>query len=39
MPTALSYSPFAPDVLADPYPLYVRMRGEAPAYYLAESDG
>ncbi|MBM4381786.1 MAG: cytochrome P450 [Deltaproteobacteria bacterium] len=34
----LSYDPFSPDVIRDPYPFYKRLRDEAPAYYLAKYD-
>ena len=32
------YDPFSPEVMADPYPVYRRLRDEAPAYYLEEYD-
>ena len=32
------YSPFLPEVMADPFPSYRRLRDEAPAYYMAEYD-
>ncbi len=28
----LVYNPFLPEVMADPYPIYRRMRDEAPVY-------
>ncbi|HKK51465.1 MAG TPA: cytochrome P450, partial [Myxococcota bacterium] len=34
----LRYSPFLPEVMADPFPWYRRLRDEAPAYYIAEYD-
>lgn len=34
----LRYSPFLPEVMADPFPYYRRLRDEAPAYYIAEYD-
>lgn len=39
MTASIAYSPFAPEVIADPHPLYARMRDEAPACYIAEYDG
>ena len=35
---SLRYSPFLPEVMADPFPTYRRLRDEAPAYYMAEYD-
>lgn len=35
----LRYSPFLPEVIEDPYPLYRRLRAEAPAYHIEEFDG
>ena len=35
----IRYSPFLPEVIEDPYPVYRRLRDEAPAYYLEEHDG
>lgn len=32
----LTYSPFDPDVIADPYPVYGELRAHAPAYWSAE---
>ena len=32
MQAPLSYDPFAPDVIADPYPWYRRLQDEAPLY-------
>jgi len=34
----LRYDPFAPEQMADPYPMYRRLREEAPACYLEEYD-
>jgi len=34
----LDYDPFAEDVRHDPYPIYRRLRDEAPAYYLPKYD-
>lgn len=34
----LRYSPFLPEVMADPFPFYRRLRDEAPAYHLEEYD-
>lgn len=36
--TALAYDPFSYELDEDPYPVYRRMRDEAPAYYNAELD-
>jgi hypothetical protein len=33
------YSPFLPEAIEDPHPLYRWLRAEAPAYYLEEYDG
>ncbi len=38
MTESLRYSPFLPEVMADPFPFYRRLRDEAPAYHLAEYD-
>ena len=38
MTDRLRYSPFLPEVMADPFPFYRRLRDEAPAYHLAEYD-
>ena len=38
MTDRLRYSPFLPDVMADPFPFYRRLRDEAPAYHLEEYD-
>src|SRR5262245_62951844 len=32
------YDPFSPEVMADPYPVYRRLRAEAPAYHLEKYD-
>ncbi|HTR71604.1 MAG TPA: cytochrome P450 [Mycobacteriales bacterium] len=32
-PTKVSFDPFSDDFFLDPYPLYARMRDEAPVYY------
>lgn len=37
-PARLRYSPFLPEVMADPFPFYRRLRDEAPAYHLEEYD-
>lgn len=37
-PSPLRYSPFLPEVMADPYPFYRRLRDEVPAYHLEEYD-
>ncbi|MFI5319583.1 MAG: cytochrome P450 [Myxococcota bacterium] len=34
----LSYDPFAPEVIRDPYPFYKQLRDHAPAHYLAKYD-
>ena len=34
----VEYNPFSPEVIADPYPAYARLRDEAPAYYIEEFD-
>ncbi|MGW0684076.1 cytochrome P450 [Streptomyces sp. NPDC002754] len=34
----LSWEPFDPAIALDPYPLYARLREEAPLYYNAEHD-
>lgn len=34
----LRYSPFLPEVMADPFPFYRRLRDEAPAYHLEGYD-
>ena len=34
----LAYDPYAPEVLEDPYPIYRRLRDEAPAYHLEQYD-
>ena len=38
MSERLRYSPFLPEVMADPFPFYRRLRDEAPAYCLEEYD-
>jgi hypothetical protein len=35
----LVYSPFLPEAIRDPHPLYRRLRAEAPAYYIEPYDG
>ena len=30
----LDYDPFSPEVMRDPYPIYARMREEAPVYFV-----
>lgn len=34
----ISFDPYDPAIVADPYPLYARLREEAPLYYNAEYD-
>ena len=34
----VQYNPFSPEVLSDPYPVYKRLRAEAPVYYIEEYD-
>jgi cytochrome P450 len=34
----LHYDPFSADVMRDPYPVYARLREEAPVYHLEEYD-
>lgn len=34
----VQYNPFAPEVIADPYPIYAQMRDEDPVCYLEEYD-
>jgi cytochrome P450 len=34
----IDYDPFSPAVLRDPYPVYKRLRDEAPAFYLPKYD-
>ena len=34
----LEYSPFAPEVKADPHSMYRRLRAEEPVYYVEEYD-
>ena len=36
MAEAIEYSPFSPEVQADPYPVYRRLRDQAPLYRSAE---
>src|SRR4029450_2815501 len=38
VPPMLRYDPFSPEQMADPYPMYRRLREEAPACDLAEYD-
>jgi cytochrome P450 len=33
----LRYSPFDPEIIADPYPVYRRLRDDAPLYWAAET--
>ena len=35
----IHYTPFLPEAILDPHPLYRRLREEAPAYYIEEFDG
>ncbi len=37
-PTAVEYDMFDRDIYASPYPVYRRLRDEAPLYYNAEHD-
>ena len=39
MTRSLHYTPFLPEVMADPYPFYRRLRDEDPVYYISEYDG
>ena len=32
------YDPFDPATIADPYPIYVRLRDDAPVYYVERDD-
>ncbi len=34
----LDYDPFSEEVMRDPYPVYARLRAEAPCYYLGKWD-
>lgn len=34
----LTYSPFDPDIIADPYPIYRELRSEAPAYWSEQAN-
>ena len=34
----VEYNPFSEEVMTDPYPVYRRLRDEAPAYYIEEYD-
>lgn len=34
----LTYSPFDPDIIADPYPVYRELRDHAPAYWSAQAN-
>jgi cytochrome P450 len=34
----VEYDPYSRDVIRDPYPVYKRLRDEAPAFYLAKYD-
>ena len=38
MSAALEYDPYSYEIDVDPYPLYRRMRDEAPAYYNPRLD-
>ena len=35
---ALRFDPFSPEVDADPFPLYRRLRDEAPCFFSSEAD-
>lgn len=34
----LTYSPFDPDIIADPYPIYRELRDEAPVYWSVQAN-
>ena len=34
----LDYDPFSEEVMADPYPMYARLRAESPVHYLEKYD-
>ncbi|MDP9823254.1 cytochrome P450 [Nocardioides massiliensis] len=34
----LTYSPFDPDIIADPYPVYRQLRSEVPAYWSEQAN-
>ena len=38
MAAAVDYQPYSEQIFVDPYPVYRRMRAEAPAYYVEEYD-
>ncbi len=38
MSAPLHYSPFAPAIFDDPYPVYARLRAESPVHYVEEFD-
>jgi len=38
MGPAVAYDPLAPEVIADPYPWYERLRDDAPLYYETRSQ-
>lgn len=38
MPEPLHYDPFSEEVIRDPYPIYARLREEAPCYHLEKWD-
>ena len=38
MSDSISYNPFSHEMHEDPYPTYIRLREEAPAYHNAELD-
>lgn len=38
MPEPLHYDPFSEEVIRDPYPVYARLREEAPCYHLEKWD-
>lgn len=35
---SIDYDPFSPEVMTDPYPIYARMRDEAPVYFVERFD-
>ena len=35
---AVYYDPYRVDIVADPYPIYARLREEAPLYYNEDYD-
>jgi hypothetical protein len=34
----VQYDPFSEEVMADPHPIYKRLRDEAPAYFIEKYD-